>query len=396
VWLPLLVLLAVSAGCDSSTTSEVTTGPTPAKCHLTLAPPSNIVATGGTAAVSITAQPECPWEVSTQANWISNVSPASGQGNGTVEFVAAENPVPSMREGELVINDNRVRVMQEAAPCLFSIDPEQRTLTADANTNSFTVETHEACKWTARSTAEWITLTAGVDGAGNGTVAYRVTSNGGSTRTGTVTVGNGTHTVIQQNAASGPSPSPAPPAPPPPPPCTYAISPTSRNVGAAGGPGGTVTVTTAAHCLWTATSNASWLIITSGATGTGNGSVGFAADFNGTGSPRSGTLTIAGRTFTVSQIDAAPEPCTYAVNPSSASLSALGGTGSIVVSARSGCAWTASNNAWWITFTSGSSGNGNGRVDYLVLPNVGTARSSSIAIAEHSFSVSQDGVLSSQ
>jgi Viral BACON domain/Putative binding domain, N-terminal len=392
VWL--VVLLALNASCESSTTSEVTTGPTPAKCQLTLAPLPNITATGGTVVVSITAQPECPWEVSTQANWISNLSPATGQGNGTLEFVAAENPVPTMREGELVINDNRVRVMQEAAECRFSIDPEQRTLTSDANATSFTVETHQSCKWTARSTAEWITLTAGVDGAGNGTVAYRVLSNGGGPRTGAVTVGDRTHTIIQQNAATGPSPTP--PAPPPLPACTYTISPTNQAIAAAGGPGSTITVTTAAHCGWTATSNVSWMTITSGATGTGNGSVSFTAQLNNSGAPRTGTLTIAGRAYTVSQIDAAPEPCTYEISPSSASLSALGGTGSIRVFARSGCAWTASNDVSWITFPSGRSGNGNGRVDFLVLPNPGSARSSSIAIAEHSFPVSQDGVLPSQ
>lgn len=391
VRLPLLVLLAVSAGCVSSTTSDVTTGPTPAKCQLTLAPPPNIVATGGTAAVSITAQPECRWEVSTQANWISNLSPASGQGNGTVEFVAAENPVPTRREGELVINDNRVRVMQEATSCRFSIDPERRTLTADASTTSFTVETHEFCKWTARGTAEWITLTAGVDGAGNGTVAYRVTSNSGGTRTGSVTVGDRTHTVIQQNA--GPEPSPTPPAPPtPPPPCTYTIAPTSQAVGAAGGPGGPVTVTTASHCAWTATSNASWMRITSGATGSGNGSVGFAADFNGTGSPRSGTLTIAGRTFTVSQIDAAPEPCTYEISPSSADLPWEGGTGSFVVATPSHCSWSASNSLFWISFTGEYSGSGTRTVGFRVDGNPSsTPRSGTIEVpaAGRSFTVSQ-------
>ncbi len=362
-----------------------------------LAPPPNIVATGGTGVVSVTAQPECAWTVSTQANWISNVSPESGQGDGKVEFVAAANTVPTVREGEIVINDSRVRVMQEGAPCQFGIDPERRTMAAGAANASIAISTHQACTWTARSTAEWITVTAGVDGAGNGTVTYRVASNGGDARTGSVTVGDRTHTVIQQSAAPEPPPAPpSPPPPPPPPPCTYTISPTSQPVGAAGGPGGPVTVTTAAHCSWTARSNVSWMTITSGAAGTGNGTVGFTATLNDSGAPRTGTLTIAGRTFTVSQIDAAPEPCAYDINLSRDSFPAIGGTGFIRVSARSGCTWTATNNASWITFTSNTSGDGGGRVDFLVLPNPGGARSSGVVVAGQSFSVSQDGVFSSQ
>ena len=387
----LIASVALSVGCQSSTTSAVTTGPTPAKCQLTLAPPPNIVASGGTGVIAVTAQPECAWTVSTQANWISKVEPASGQGDGKVAFVADENTVPTMRQGDIVINDNHVRVMQEAAPCQFAIDPERRTLSADTGTSSFTVAAHEACKWAARSTASWITVTAGADGAGNGTVTYRVGSNGNDPRSGTVTIGDRTHTIVQQGRATAP----APPAPPTPPNCTYAINPTSTNTGAGGG-SGQVNVTATATCTWTAVSNNAWLTVTSGATGTGNGSVGFSAAANNTGGTRTGTITIAGRTFTVNQSAPAPEPCSWDINPSGASFSALGGTGSIVVSAQSGCAWTASNTASWISFTSGSGGSGNGRVDFLILPNVGSARSGTIAIAGHSFTVSQDGILPSQ
>jgi UDP-N-acetylmuramyl tripeptide synthase len=82
-------------------------------------------------------------------------------------------------------------------------------------------------------------------------------------------------------------------------PCSYSIAPTSQSVPVLGGTG-TVTVTTTSACAWTATSNAPWLSITSGANGTGSGTVGFAAAAN-IGAQRTGTLTIAGQTFTVTQ-----------------------------------------------------------------------------------------------
>jgi hypothetical protein len=84
--------------------------------------------------------------------------------------------------------------------------------------------------------------------------------------------------------------------------CTYTISPTSASVAASGG-GGSVSVTTSAsNCTWTSSSNASWLTITAGGgTRTGNGSLSYSAAANTGAASRSGTLTVAGRTFTVSQ-----------------------------------------------------------------------------------------------
>ncbi|NOT62833.1 MAG: choice-of-anchor D domain-containing protein, partial [Acidobacteria bacterium] len=89
--------------------------------------------------------------------------------------------------------------------------------------------------------------------------------------------------------------------------CTYTIAPTSQTFTAAGG-NGTVNITAATGCAWTAASNATWLSVTSGAAGSGNGAVGFTAAANTTTSSRTGTLTIAGQTFTVTQ---AAQACTY-------------------------------------------------------------------------------------
>ena len=413
--LPALVAAAaiVIAGCDSSTTSEVTTGPTPAKCQLAVAGPSNVISDGGTGTISVTAQPECAWTVSTQASWISELLPASGQGNGTIAFRAAPNPVPSMREGEIVVNESHVRVMQEAAPCRFTLTPETQTLPPSTRDASVAVSALNGCKWTAQSNAEWIAIVSSPDGDGTGTVTFRVAANSGGPRTGTLTIADRTHTVNQQQAANPTSPTapspqppapqppappaPAPPSPSPPPPaptCTYDISRASEAVAAAGGAIAPVSVTAPAGCSWTAAvNNAPWITVTSGASGSGNGAVSIAIAAN-TGAARSGTVTIASRTFTVTQ--AAPAPtCTYQLNPPSASLSALGGTGSISVTAPAGCAWTATKSAAWLAFTTEASGNGNGSVGFLVLPNIGAARSDTIAIGGQAFTVNQQAALPS-
>ncbi|MBK9316827.1 MAG: BACON domain-containing protein [Acidobacteria bacterium] len=52
-------------------------------------------------------------------------------------------------------------------------------------------------------------------------------------------------------------------------------------------------------------SNANFIAITSGANGAGNGTVNFTVDANLTTNQRTGTLTVAGQTFTVTQAAAA-------------------------------------------------------------------------------------------
>ena len=87
--------------------------------------------------------------------------------------------------------------------------------------------------------------------------------------------------------------------------CVYTVSRTSVSLPPAGG-SDSVSVTTARGCSWSAASSASWLTITSGGTGTGNGVVAFSAAANGP-SARSTTLMVADKAVAVSQ-DGLPLP----------------------------------------------------------------------------------------
>jgi hypothetical protein len=96
--------------------------------------------------------------------------------------------------------------------------------------------------------------------------------------------------------------------------CTYSISPTSATYAASGG-SGTVTVTAGAGCAWTASSNASFITVTSGASGSGSGSVGYSIAANTLTTSRTGTLTVAGQTFTVTQSGTSGGGANIIVNP---------------------------------------------------------------------------------
>ncbi len=97
--------------------------------------------------------------------------------------------------------------------------------------------------------------------------------------------------------------------------CVFSIAPQSQSFAASGG-SGAVTVTTAANCEWTATSNASWITITAGGSGSGNGAVNYSVAANPGSVARSGTMTIAGQTFTVNQAGILC-PAVTSLNPAS-------------------------------------------------------------------------------
>lgn len=169
--------------------------------------------------------------------------------------------------------------------------------------------------------------------------------------------------------------------------CSFTISPQGFNYDSLSKTG-TITVTASLNnCSWTATSNATWITITAGSSGTGNGTVAYNIAAN-SGLARTGTMTIAGLTFTVNQ----GSGCTYSISPSSASPGAGGVTGSTVaVTAGAGCSWMAASNDGWITITSGSSGTGSGTVSYSVAVNSGVARTGTATIGGQTFTVTQAG-----
>lgn len=89
--------------------------------------------------------------------------------------------------------------------------------------------------------------------------------------------------------------------------CSFTLNPASASYGASGGTGQFTITASGGSCAWTATSNASWLTITSGASGTGSGTVGYSVAVN-SGAARTGTITAGGQTFTVNQAEASAAP----------------------------------------------------------------------------------------
>src|SRR5262249_8604337 len=87
----LLVFGAITIiGCTRSSLNSAS--PWTTKCQVSAQTSSgSIAAGGGTAEVDVTAEPECAWKATTDASWVAELAPASGQGPAKVEVRASPN-----------------------------------------------------------------------------------------------------------------------------------------------------------------------------------------------------------------------------------------------------------------------------------------------------------------
>jgi hypothetical protein len=83
--------------------------------------------------------------------------------------------------------------------------------------------------------------------------------------------------------------------------CTYTLIPSSSSFRSSGGSSSVAVTTSESGCPWGAVSNDSWITVTAGSTGIGTGTVSYSVSTNTTGSSRVGTITIAGKVFTLTQ-----------------------------------------------------------------------------------------------
>lgn len=321
----------------------------------------DIATSGGNGSFNINTEAGCTWTATTNSVWINLTSP-SGNGSGAVNFSVHPNNGPA-RSGTITVGGQTFTVNQSNG-CSFALSSSSDAINASGGNANVNVTTEAGCAWTAQSNNSWITITSASSSLGNGTVNFSVAANTGNARSGTITIAGKTFTV---NQATG---------------CLFSLSATSVNFSPLGG-NASVNVTTGAGCTWTAASNVSWINVANGANRTGNGTVNFAVTAN-TEPQRTGTLTIAGQTYTVTQATG----CAYSLSSNEINISANGGDAGFSVSTSEGCVWTAVSNTEWITINSGSA-SGNGSVAFLVTSNTSAARTGTITIGGKTFTVNQ-------
>jgi hypothetical protein len=324
-------------------------------CVYSLLPTGQSVsAAGGPNTVAVTAPTGCAWTASSNDAWLSITSGSTGNGGGVVAYSVAANS-GGARNGTLTIAGVTFTVSQAAATptCTYSLQPSSSSIGAQATAIPVALTTQAGCAWTVASAAAWLNVSGAASGTGPATVTINADTNAATTpRSGTVTIGGQTLTVTQAGST-----------------CSFTVGPTTLTPGSSGGPF-TVDVTTTGGCVWTAASNASWITIAGGASGTGSGTVSVSIAANTDTQPRSGTFTVAGQTVTVNQAAAA---CAYTLSTTGIDAPATASTAFVDLTTAPGCAWVASTNDSWITITSASSGTGSARITFSLLANTTAA-----------------------
>ncbi len=173
--------------------------------------------------------------------------------------------------------------------CVYSLSSTSQSFSSNGGSDKVDVTTSSSnCSWTAERSTDWITITDGSSGTGNGTVSYSVSDyTGADTRRGTMTIEGQIFTVIQEGTA----------------PCTYSLSLTSKTFSSSGGEDIVGVVATSNSCTWTASSDANWLTFNDYGSSffTGSQIIHYKVSANTGTDVRKGTLTLAEKTFTVTQ-----------------------------------------------------------------------------------------------
>ena len=321
--------------------------------------------------VSLTASNTCAWSVVVTNPWITISSNASGTGSANIGYVVATNATPFDRLGAISVADQSLVLLQHGYPCNFSLSPTNDSYPGAATSGVVVVTATVGCPWSAVNTNTWITIIAGQNGTGTGSVSYTVDPNLTSvSRTGLVVIAGQSYTVVQSGA------------------CNYKISPTTRMHGYSGS-SNFVALTTSNSCTWSVLNTNGWITIVPPTSGTGAANIGYTVDPNPTGNERTGSVFIADQVMTIIQHGAG---CNYDLSPTNRTHGSAAASNYVTLTTSNFCVWSVVNTNPWITIATGTSGAGTAQIGYLVAANSGAdERTGVVMVADQSLTLVQHG-----
>lgn len=339
--LTFLVLVVASLGRRHTTRAETEKA---VQCQYVVTPTAqSFAARGGAGSLSVLAAGNCGWTAVSNTPWLNIASGNSGSGVGRVNYSVVANPNPNQRTGLISIAGLNVIITQAgtggincAVTPINSVQPVNGSLAPGdcqspsrlrdgarpfADRYSFNASSGQPVIITLASTdfdsylyllgANGAVIAQNDDTGPSGNA--RIPSGSGfftlpSSGTFTIEVTSFSSTGVGNYTLSLTMPGVG---------CTYAITPASQSFPTNGGTGA-VNVSTQPECAWTAMSNHSWIMASSGGSGSGSGTVNYSVTSNGA-TARTGTITVAGLRFTITQsgTNGAACPVITGINPSS-------------------------------------------------------------------------------
>ncbi|MBZ5560701.1 MAG: putative Ig domain-containing protein, partial [Acidobacteriia bacterium] len=317
---------------------------------------------GGITSVGVTASDSiCGWSASSLD---LGVSPAAGSGNGTVTVTIPPNLAAGVRQLTASIAGQTFTVNQQGVDCTVAVDPSSASFSDAGGLGSSTITTPAACGYDTTSTPSWVTITSGGSSlSGSGTLQYTVNANSATTpRTGSIVVGGQTLTISQGAAACS---------------VTLDTAALGSPFGTGAGSGAIGVIANGDNCAWSVSGSANWVTFApNAASGSGTVSIGVAANLLVLS--RTATVAIAGQMVTISQ---SGQACSYALQSSTGSVPAAGGSGTVGVLTPAACSWNpVSSDPTWLSVGPGSTGSGDASFVATANPNP-SPRAATVTIA---------------
>ncbi len=247
----------------------------------------------------------------------------------------------------------------------ITIDPMSRTFTKDGGGGS--VLTEGSGSWTATTTADWIKISPRTSGEAGESCVYVVSANfSADVRVGEILINDQVFTITQTGYAA-------------------TLSPTTASYTTDGG-SGTLNVTVDAGVSWTATANVPWLHVTK-ATGLSSGEVSYTVDAHTEVTARSGSITIAGQTFSVTQTgtDVLLSPMWSYHKPDATIIQ-------VKVTALAATKWTVTPNDSWISVVDDGTGKGDANIIVAIGANPSVVqRTGTVTVGSKTLTIVQSG-----
>ena len=157
---------------------------------------------GGHSALKVVATGDCSWTAAVSEPWIVLTSAPSGTGSDVIAYEVRENFTGAARQATITIGDYTNTIVQDGnigAACGYAISPAFGSFATGGGASSIAVTAAAGCAWAAESDSEWVTITSGKLGIGNGTVTFAVApTTPGVPRNATIRVAGKEHNVKQK------------------------------------------------------------------------------------------------------------------------------------------------------------------------------------------------------
>lgn len=306
----------------------------------------NVAATAGTSSFNLTSN--TVWTAASDAEWCTVTTNGSGSGLLTVNFdenLMAIERTANITVSVLSLEPVVVTVVQAGAAPTIQVDPLSFNVGTEAGSADIQVTSN--AQWTVSSDVAWCVPTA--SGIGDGVISLLYEENTwADPRTANITITvpglNPTVVTLSQVAAEA----------------FLSVEPMTADVPYQGG---SIDFNVSSNFNWTVATEAAWLTVPASGAGSQVLSVQYAENMELVA--RSASISINGNNSTELTVNqAAGVPVVY-ISPETLEVDYIAGSTTLTVTSNT--AWTAADDAEWLTVT--ASGNGSGSIDANFIEN---------------------------